>query len=169
MIKTKIVNIYPSMPIIKVNPPIRSMVIGVTKSIDEIRTCLISRAIVEEITNSGKVVRLDFSNYNKDNNDPAINNEDNNIKDVVINDNKEDLIEDEKINNNTDDNIEEVESDTNTIWKEAYEKALEGKDLSSMSRKQRRSIEASARSAADKAVKESINIVEETIDIESEN
>ena len=60
---TKVVNIYPSTPIIGVNPPIRSSVKKVTKTIEEIRTCLMARAIVEEVLNDGTVVRLNNSNY----------------------------------------------------------------------------------------------------------
>jgi hypothetical protein len=61
---TKVVNIYPSSPITTVNPPIRSAVKGVTKSIEEIRSCLMARATVEEILSDGSVVRLDNTNYN---------------------------------------------------------------------------------------------------------
>ena len=40
----KKVNIYPSMPITRVNPPIRSSVRRVTKSVEEIRICLLQEA-----------------------------------------------------------------------------------------------------------------------------
>ena len=65
---TKMVNIYPNGAITTINPPIRSRVMGVIKSTDEIRQCIIARAIVDEILSDGSTVRLDFSNYDKDNN-----------------------------------------------------------------------------------------------------
>lgn len=154
---TKIVNIYPSMPITTVNPPIRTTVKRVTKSVKEIRACIIARAIVEEVLSNGKTVRLDFSNYNKcldctcdsENNCGCDNKKADNTSSTAENDtNKQ--VEPEK-----------------TEWQIAYENALEGKDLGSMSRKQRRAAEASARAAANAAVAESNNvsdIVEETDD-----
>ncbi len=64
---TKKVNIYPQRPIVTLNPPIRSSVRRVYKSAEEIRKCLIARGIVEEVMEDGSTVRLDFSNYDKDN------------------------------------------------------------------------------------------------------
>ena len=69
---TKTVNIYPNGAITTLNPPIRSRVLGVTKSIAEIRKCIIARAIVDEVLPGGKTVRLDFSNYDKDNNPSSV-------------------------------------------------------------------------------------------------
>ena len=63
----KTVNIYPSRPIITVNPIIRGVVKAATKDTDTIRKCLIAGAKVEEILTSGRLVRLDMNNYNKDN------------------------------------------------------------------------------------------------------
>lgn len=68
----KIVNIYPTKAITSLNPPIRSKVIGVTKSTAEIRKCIIERAIVDEVLKDGSTVRLDFSNYDKDNNPTTV-------------------------------------------------------------------------------------------------
>lgn len=64
---TKMVNIYPNGAITTINPPIRSRVMRVIKSTEEIRQCIIARAIVDEILSNGDTVRLDFSNYDKDN------------------------------------------------------------------------------------------------------
>ena len=64
---TKKVNIYPTRPIITVNPPIRSTVKGVTKPVADIRSCILARAIVEEIMEDGNVINLDLNNYDKDN------------------------------------------------------------------------------------------------------
>lgn len=130
---TKVVNIYPSMPITGVNPPIRSSVKRVTKSINEIRTCLMSRAIVEEIMPDGTTVRLNISNYDKCNNS---NCECGGMCNNWMSD---------KSNSPA----------VKTPWQEAYENALAGKDLRSMTRKQRRSVEAAARAFADAAVAES--------------
>lgn len=63
----KKVNIYPKTPVLSINPPIRSAVRKVTKSTEEIRECIIARAIVEEILPDGSTVRLNFSNYDKNN------------------------------------------------------------------------------------------------------
>lgn len=63
----KKVNIIPQRPISTVNPPIRSAVRRVHKPVEDIRKCLIGRAMVEEILPDGSTLRLDFSNYDKDN------------------------------------------------------------------------------------------------------
>lgn len=63
----KTVNIFPKFPVIGVNPPIRTAVRKVTKSTAEIRTCIIARAIVEEILEDGSTVILDLNNFDKDN------------------------------------------------------------------------------------------------------
>lgn len=65
--KVKKVNIIPQRPISTVNPPIRSAVRRVHKPLEDIRKCLIGRAIVEEILPDGSTLKLDFSNYDKDN------------------------------------------------------------------------------------------------------
>ena len=64
---TKKVNIYPTRPIVTVNPPIRSAVKNVTKPLPDIRACIMARAIVEEIMEDGRVTNLDLNNYDKDN------------------------------------------------------------------------------------------------------
>lgn len=131
---TKVVNIYPSMPITSVNPPIRSTVKRVTKSVSEIRACLMARAVVEEILPGGETVRLNIGNYDK-----CLDGSHKDgckcgccgwVQDSVL------------------DKAEEVKSP----WQIAYENALAGKNLATMSRKQRRSAEAAARAAADAAV-----------------
>lgn len=63
----KLVNIYPTKPILNVNPPIRSRIIEMTLDTDTIRKCIISNAIVEEILNDGSTVVLTFENLNKNN------------------------------------------------------------------------------------------------------
>lgn len=64
---TKVVNIYPSFPITTIKPAIYSSVRNVTKSFDEIRECLISKARVEEILEDKTIIKLDLSNYNRNN------------------------------------------------------------------------------------------------------
>ena len=64
---TKLVNIYPTYPIVTITPPIRCPIKNVRKSIPEIRECIIKRAVVEEILEDGTVISLDFANYDKDN------------------------------------------------------------------------------------------------------
>lgn len=63
----KIVNIYPTWPITRLNPPIRSVVKNVTKSVEDIRICLVTRARVEEVLPDGSTVTLGFNNYDEDN------------------------------------------------------------------------------------------------------
>jgi hypothetical protein len=134
---TKVVNIYPSMPITTVNPPIRSVVKNVTKSISEIRSCLMARATVEEVLADGKVIRLNIGNYDTDNTNSA-----------SCNCNGECTCGWKLVPPTTVINTEDIK----TPWQVAYENALEGKDLTTMSRKQRRSAEAAARAVADAAV-----------------
>jgi hypothetical protein len=64
---TKLVNIYPSVPVISTNPPIRSIIRNVKKPVEQIRACIMARATVEEILNDGSIIRLDLTNYDKDN------------------------------------------------------------------------------------------------------
>lgn len=63
----KKVNIIPTVAITRLNPPIRTTVRRVTKSVSEIRTCLMNRAIVEEILPDNSTLRLDLTNYDKNN------------------------------------------------------------------------------------------------------
>lgn len=129
---TKVVNIYPSMPITGVNPPIRSAVKRVTKSVEEIRICLMSRAVVEEILPNGKTVRLNISNYDK-----CSCSENKSVCGCGCCGNAK---------------VESATEENKTPWQIAYDKAIAGKNLASMTRKQRRSAEAAARAAADAAV-----------------
>ena len=130
---TKVVNIYPTTPIIGVNPPIRSSVKKVTKTIEEIRTCLMARAIVEEILGDGSIVRLDKSNYDK-------------IFNQV--DNHEDHVHGEET-------VDEPAHKSD--WEVAYEKALAKVDLSRMTNRQKREAKAAARAEADKTIAEANN------------
>ena len=147
---TKVVNIYPSMPITGVNPPIRSTVKRVTKSISEIRTCLMARAIVEEILPNGEIIKLDNSNYDK-------------FLTPHMDKKSCACCCCEKIESSV---IEDVKAEENAIWKAAYDNALEGKNLAMMTRKQRRSAEAAARAVADAAVNSSKSeVINNTVDI----
>ena len=67
MIKTKIVNVYPVMPITDVNPPIRGISKRITRPVDQIRTCILARATVEEVFPDGSTMLLNLTNYDKDN------------------------------------------------------------------------------------------------------
>ena len=136
---TKIVNIYPSMAITSVNPPIRSTVKRVTKSVEEIRACLMSRAVVEEVLSNGKIVRLNIANYDK-------------CLDEVSYPCKPDCTCGGNCGGWQIQQVNEVKAEAKTPWQEAYDKAIEGKNLATMTRKQRRSVEAAARAVADAAV-----------------
>lgn len=63
----KLVNIYPSKPIVELNPPVRCILTRVIVPEEYIKICIDNKAIVEEITSTGKRVILDKNNYNKDN------------------------------------------------------------------------------------------------------
>jgi sorbitol-specific phosphotransferase system component IIBC len=64
----KKVNIYPKNPITTVNPVIRTTTLRVSKPVEDIRKCIIARAMVDEVLDDGTTLRLDLNNYDKDNN-----------------------------------------------------------------------------------------------------
>ena len=133
---TKVVNIYPSMPITGVNPPIRSVVKKVTKSVEEIRTCLMARAIVEEVLADGKTIKLNISNY-----DQALT--ERTAVEQTCTVGKCACGECAPVNTPS--------AEGKSEWQVEYDKFLAGKNLATMPRKQRRALEAAARSAADAA------------------
>ena len=143
---TKVVNIYPTSPITRINPPIRSVVRNVTKSYSEIRICLMNRATVEEVLPNGTTVRLGLHNYNK------VNYEVEGIVEPIITTPavEPEVAEPEKTDKVVDD--EPSADATNSAWDVAYENALAGKDLASMTKKQRKDAKAEARAIADAAV-----------------
>lgn len=63
----KLVDIQPQGPIYSLKVPITTPVIGVKMSDGDILRCIHTRAIVTEILSSGKRIKLDLTNYNKDN------------------------------------------------------------------------------------------------------
>ena len=139
----KLVNIYPTMPITDFNPPMRVPTKRVYKTIGEIRTCLIRRAIVDEIMPDGSTVRLGLDNYNAVLNPIAKEEE----TEVVTSKPEVDEtpVVDETI-------VEEDVDPAKEAWQEAYNAALADVDLTAMSNKQRKAAKASARAAADEAV-----------------
>ena len=64
----KLVNIYPSMPITSLKIPLRTRVTNIRMDCESIRKCIIANAIVEEVLDDNSVIRLNLSNYNKNNN-----------------------------------------------------------------------------------------------------
>ena len=88
----KKVNIYPKNPITSVNPTIRTTTLRVTKPVEDIRKCIIARAIVDEVLEDGSIVRLTLSNYDKDNSKTKIEKVAEQVKPVV-----EDIKEREEI------------------------------------------------------------------------
>ena len=68
----KLVNVYPNSPITTINPPIRTRMTNVNMSVEDIRKCLIATAYVEEILSGRRTIALDFSNYNKNNDESEI-------------------------------------------------------------------------------------------------
>ena len=161
---TKVVNIFPSMPITNVNPPIRVPVRRVKKTTDVIRNCLLSRAIVEEILPNGKTIRLTMGNYN------AINDYEADAPEVVVEEPEVvTSVVEETAPEVVDEEQEVIVDETNSAWDEAYANALEGVDLASMTKKQRKEAKAAARAAADAACAEMKSaddtepVVEETV------
>lgn len=73
MILKKVVDVYPSRPV-HIIPPIRRTSLGIILGVGDIRTCLCSQAIVEERLDNGTTIRLNFSNYDKNNNKDHNNN-----------------------------------------------------------------------------------------------
>ena len=69
---TKKVNIYPRKAIVTTNPPIRSPMRGVVRTIKDIRRCITSGAKVEEVFPGGGKVLLNIHNYDLDNSDKAV-------------------------------------------------------------------------------------------------
>ena len=63
----KTVDVIPQFPIYALRVPIVGPVLNTELSIGDIRTCLHSGAFVDEILESGDKVRLNLSNYDKDN------------------------------------------------------------------------------------------------------
>ena len=63
----KLVNIYPSKPIIQINPPIRCIVKRVVMPEEYIKICINSGATVEEVIDDNNTIILNSTNYNKDN------------------------------------------------------------------------------------------------------
>lgn len=63
----KKVNITPAFPIYTIVPPIVGSVKKMEMSTGDIARCIYRRAIVDEVLDDGSLVRLDLSNYDKDN------------------------------------------------------------------------------------------------------
>lgn len=63
----KLVNIYPSKPIIQINPPIRCIVKRVVMPEEYIKICINNGATVEEVIDDNNTIILNSTNYNKDN------------------------------------------------------------------------------------------------------
>lgn len=98
----KKVNIYPTMPITALNPVIRVATKNVLKSVEEIRTCINARAMVEEILMDGSTLKLNLSNYDKDNNK---------IKEATPNDSKSIVEDDKKEEKPSEDSKQDDQSD----------------------------------------------------------
>ena len=64
----KRVNVKVKRPITRFNPPLKHDIRHVTMTTEQIRICLLEHAIVEEILDDNSIIRLDFSNYDTDNN-----------------------------------------------------------------------------------------------------
>lgn len=67
----KRVNINAPIPVTTLKYPIAGSVRNVMMDVSDIRLCLCGKAKVEEILPSGKIVRLGFNNYDKENTVPS--------------------------------------------------------------------------------------------------
>lgn len=63
----KIVNIYSKVPIRALDVSIRGNIKGLELSDADIFKCICQKGIVDEVLSDGSLIRLDLSNYNKDN------------------------------------------------------------------------------------------------------
>jgi hypothetical protein len=95
----KKVNIYPQGPIFSLVPPITGPALGVKMCVGDIQLCLNARALVDEVLSNGDKIRLNLSNYNKDN---SI---------VVI---KEEPVVNIQIQDKLPDNVSKTQNDENT-------------------------------------------------------
>ena len=65
----KLVNVYTRYVVRGLKGvPIRSTVRAIKLDTDDIRTCILAKAVVEEVLDDGSTLPLNFVNYNKDNN-----------------------------------------------------------------------------------------------------
>lgn len=63
----KRVNVIANIPVLDLRIPIRGSVRNIMMDVEDIRTCLFRKAKVEEVIADDVVVKLDFTNYDKDN------------------------------------------------------------------------------------------------------
>lgn len=123
MKNTKKVNVYPRGPIITINPPVRTALRQVTFTYDQIRKCLISGAIVEEILANNTVLSLNLNNYNKDNTiqiqKPVVPLEKNKTELTS----KQQAEENKQVTTKGEDQIEEKEKEIKEPVEDAYEEA----------------------------------------------
>ena len=64
--KSKLVNIHPTMPIFTIAPPITGVVQSQKMNIGDIEKCLLGRAVVEEILPDKSTIQLSLINYKED-------------------------------------------------------------------------------------------------------
>lgn|SRR5574344_1581970 len=69
---TKKVNIYSSRPITVLAVPIRGNINAAVLDVEQIRKIICANGIVDEILEDGSLVRLNFTNYNKDNSSESV-------------------------------------------------------------------------------------------------
>lgn len=93
----KKVNIYPTTPIYSLNPVVRGVVCNVTKSVSDIRKCLIAKAKVEEILSDGTTIQLTLFNYDKNNTPEAASDKAEESVTSVINKIPEPVVEKEEV------------------------------------------------------------------------
>nr|DAE82600.1 MAG TPA: hypothetical protein [Caudoviricetes sp.] len=63
----KRVNIVASVPVTDLKIPIRGAIRNIMMDVEDIRLCLFRKAKVEEVISDDVTVKLDFTNYDKDN------------------------------------------------------------------------------------------------------
>ena len=64
----KLVNVRPTKIINRFNPPLKRTMRKIIMNEEQIRICIAEHAMVDEVLPDGSLLRLDFSNYNTDNN-----------------------------------------------------------------------------------------------------
>lgn len=80
----KQVNVFASVPVVTIENPFSGYIRNVTMDSDDIRKCLFAKAKVEEILPSGKTVKLDFTNYDKENTTPSSDKVTNDVQRLTV-------------------------------------------------------------------------------------
>lgn len=128
----KIVNIKPTLPIYTLRTPITGPVFNCEMSDGDILNCICARALVDEVLCDGTTIRLNLTNYNKDNEPKSIK-----IEEVVtplILDSKEAKLEEIKIEDSV---PEEIKKEEDVVEETTVEKSKEKQEYNKKNKKKK--------------------------------